>query len=110
MRVYKILTFNIKNILFKNTLDYLESCLKENGIRYDSLSSCFTSFAGRVHLRKLFAKYPQFEKYYKVRETILYARHELSSVAADWESRSVSVYNALLIGRRGSNIPGPIRW
>lgn len=68
MHVFEILTFNLKNIRFKDNKDYFDSLLKDFDISYSDIAFCFTSdHDGKISERvvKQFPELKPYRKYYE---------------------------------------------
>lgn len=63
MRVYEIFSYNLKQILFKDDLDYLEGLLNGLGLTYGGLAFCFDSDADGVNTEKVIKQFPSLAKY-----------------------------------------------
>lgn len=90
MQVFETISYNLKQLRFKDTKAYLDSLLGQLDVTYDNMGFCFD--VSLENYAPILKKYPFLEKYLKNRPRERNEiRPELSSIPGDW-SKDASIH------------------
>lgn len=63
MQVFEILTYNLKDVKFKDNINYFDDLLKASHVNYTDIMFCFNGDLGGNVCKKLIKMFPQFSEY-----------------------------------------------